>query len=635
MTLLSIQNLSLSFGRPPLLDAVSLQIELGERVCLLGRNGAGKSTFMKCIAGDIVPDSGEIIRQQGIRISFLPQEVPQALDGTVFERAASGLGKLGETLTEYQNVSAQLAHTPGAKNQQRLTQLARLQQTLDAADGWLVHRQVEQILSHLNLDPSASFATLSGGLKRRTLLAAALVSDPDVLLLDEPTNHLDIASIDWLEEFLLKRDKSLLFVTHDRMLLRKLATRIIELDRGQLTSWSCDYETFLQRKQAALDAEAEEWDRLDKKLAQEEIWIRQGIKARRTRNEGRVRALKELRAVRQSRREQLGTVRLQVQAVERSGRRVIQARGVSYRYADQPILDNFSTTIMRGDKVGIIGPNGCGKTTLLQVLLGQLQPQQGTVDHGTHLKIAYFDQLRMQLDETKTVQDIVGDGYETITFNGKQRHIISYLQDFLFPPERARSPINVLSGGERNRLLLARLFLQPSNVLVLDEPTNDLDAETLELLEELLQEYPGTVLLVSHDRALLNNVATSVLAFEGNGQVYEYIGGYDDWLRQRRPPSSPQAEQAAIGSPKREKSRPPQERLRKRTFNEQRELEALPERIELLEREQAELHQKLADPEFYRQNSDEVRTFKRKLASLEQELEEAYIRWEALEAIPS
>ena len=627
MALLSIQNVRVSFGGPLLLDNANLQLEHGERVCLLGRNGAGKSTFMKFIHGDLMVDAGEIVRQQDIRISFLPQEVPQDLHGNVFDLVASGLGPLGTSLTHYQNVSAQVAQE--GSNRKLLADLDRLQHTLDANGGWLVHQQVEQVLSHLHLDPNAAFETLSGGLKRRTLLAAALVSDPDLLLLDEPTNHLDIASINWLEDFLLRREKALLFVTHDRMLLRKLATRIVELDRAQLTSWSCDYETFLERKHAALEEEAAHWARFDKKLAEEEVWIRRGIRARRTRNEGRVRALHELRAVRQARREKLGTARLQIQEVERSGKLVVEAQDVSYAYADQAVVRNFSSRIMRGDKVGIIGPNGCGKTTLLRLLLGELSPQQGTVQLGTHLSIAYFDQLRTQLDEEKTVQEIVGEGHDTITFNGQSRHIISYLGDFLFPPDRARSPIRILSGGERNRLLLARLFTKPSNILVLDEPTNDLDAETMELLEELLLEYQGTVLLVSHDRALLNNVVTSIFAFEDDGQVYEYIGGYDDWLRQRRSMQT----QTQAAEPKREKQRPQRERLKKLSYKEQRELEALPEHIEQLETEQADLHQQLADPELYKQNGSEIGPLNSRLTTLEQELEAAYARWETLEAI--
>jgi ATP-binding cassette subfamily F protein uup len=627
MALLSIQNVRVSFGGPLLLDNANLQLEHGERVCLLGRNGAGKSTFMKFIHGDLMVDAGEIVRQQDTRISFLPQEVPHDLHGNVFDLVASGLGPLGASLTHYQNISAQVAQE--GSNHKLLADLDRVQQTLDANGGWLVHQQVEQVLSHLHLDPNAAFETLSGGLKRRTLLAAALVSDPDLLLLDEPTNHLDIASISWLEDFLVRREKALLFVTHDRMLLRKLATRIVELDRAQLTSWSCDYETFLERKQAALEEEAVHWARFDKKLAEEEVWIRRGIRARRTRNEGRVRALHELRAVRQARREKLGTARLQIQEGEQSGKLVVEAQDVSYAYADQAIVHNFSARIMRGDKIGIIGPNGCGKTTLLRLLLGELSPQHGTIQLGTRLSVAYFDQLRTQLDEEKTVQEIVSDGHDTITFNGQSRHIISYLGDFLFPPDRARSPIRILSGGERNRLLLARLFTKPSNILVLDEPTNDLDAETMELLEELLLEYQGTVLLVSHDRALLNNVVTSTFAFEDDGQVYEYIGGYDDWFRQRRSIQT----QTQPAEPKREKQRPQRERPKKLSYKEQRELEALPEHIEQLETAQTALHQQLADPELYKQNGSEIGTLKSRLTALEQELEAAYTRWEALEAI--
>ncbi len=625
MALLSVQRVRVSFGGPPPLESVSLHIEPGERVCLLGRNGAGKSTLLKCIAGELVPDSGQVACQQTTRISFLPQEVPRGLRGTVFDLVAGGLGKLGECLAAYQRVSAELAR--GQANRQLLARLDRLQHSLDTNRGWLVHRQVEQILSHLRLEPGAPFASLSGGLKRRTLLAAALVNDPELLLLDEPTNHLDIATIGWLEEFLLQRDKALLFVTHDRMLLRKLATRIVELDRGQLTSWPCAYETFLQRKQAALAAEAEEWARLDKKIAQEEIWIRQGITARRTRNEGRVRALEALRTARQSRRHQPGSVRLQVQDAQRSGKRVIRATDLSYGYTGQPLVQHFSTTILRGDKVGIIGPNGSGKTTLLQLLLGLLPPQHGTVEHGVRLRTAYFDQLRLELDENTTMRDMVSDGHDTITLNGKPRHIISYLQDFLFPPDRAGSPVKALSGGERNRLLLARLFLQPSNVLVLDEPTNDLDADTLELLEELLLEYAGTVLLVSHDRALLNNVVTSIIAFEGNGQVHEYVGGYDDWLRQRRPVQTPASQ------PKPDKPRPPRPTRKKLSYAEQQELQALPDTIEQLEAEQRQLHQQLADPELYQRNGAQVGPLKARLSAVEQELEATFARWEALEAI--
>ena len=628
MALLSLQDLYVSFGDPPLLDGVSLQLEAGERVGILGRNGTGKSTLMKVVQGEIHPDAGQVVCAKDMRTSFLPQEVPQSLPGTVLQRVTQGLGPLGEMLEEYHAVSAQVSQTGDEK---LLRQLDSLQQQLDGNGGWLVHQQVERTLTHLKLDEHAEFDTLSGGLKRRALLAEALVSDPDILLLDEPTNHLDIESITWLEEFLLQQGKTLLFVTHDRTLLKKLATRIVELDRGLLTSWSCDYETYVARKQAALETEAEHWAQFDKKLAQEEAWIRQGIKARRTRNEGRVRTLQQLRETRRNRREQLGTVRLQVQEAERSGKLVLRAKDVSYAYADQPVINDFSTTIMRGDKIGIIGPNGIGKTTLLQLLLGELTAQQGDVHHGTKLSVAYFDQMRTPLDEDKSVQEIVGRGDDHVTFNGKDRHIISYLQDFLFSPERARSPVSVLSGGERNRLLLARLFTQPSNVLVLDEPTNDLDAETLELLEELLLEYSGTILLVSHDRTFLNNVVTSTLVFEGNGQVNEYVGGYDDWLRQRRPVevATPKNSKIKTEQPQQER----QERQRKLSYKEQRELEALPQHIESLESEQADIHTKLADPELYRQGGEEVASLQKRLQDIEQELTESYERWEVLEAI--
>lgn len=598
MALISVQEISMGFGGPRVLDGITMQLERGERVCLMGRNGEGKSTLLRLLSGVLTPDTGEIIRQPHLRIGHLPQHVPQGVTGTVGDIVTATRHNTGEPSPPF-----------------------------DHSDrSWQPH--IESVLTQLQLDPAAPFDRLSGGLKRRVFLARALASDPDLLLLDEPTNHLDITSIDWLETYLLRRVKTLLFVTHDRMLLQKLATRIVELDRGRLVDWSCDYNTFVQRKQAWLDAEAEQWAQLDKKLAQEEAWIRQGIRARRTRNEGRVRALQELRAIRQARREQPGTARLQTQEAERSGRLVIEAKGVSFSYDDKPLIERFSTLIMRGDKVGILGANGTGKTTLLRLLLRDLSPQQGSVRLGTRLEVAYFDQLREQLDGQLTVQENLAGNSEMIQFNGKTRHILSYLQDFLFTPDRARSPVRILSGGERNRLLLARLFLRPSNVLVLDEPTNDLDTETLELLEERLLEYSGTVLLVSHDRAFLNNVVTSIVALEGNGRVREYVGGYDDWCRLQKPSV---AAKTARAPGKGTKTHAPSERPRKLNNKERHELETLPQRIEALEAEQAQLYDAMTDSTFYRQDSEAIVQVNARLAELEQALEAAYARWELLE----
>ncbi len=601
MALLSLQDVTMGFGRPLLIEHANLQIERGERVCLLGRNGTGKSTLLKLIHGDLIPDSGEIVRQKGMHTAYLSQEIPKELYGTVFDIISGGF------------------EAPGLYKSAR-----------NADQEWKRHHQVEKVISQMQLDADVEFNTLSSGLKRRVLLARGLVCDPDILLLDEPTNHLDVESIRWLEEFLLRYGGTILFVTHDRTFLKKLATRIIELDRGSLSSWACDYETFLVRKQAVLDAEVSQQAIFDKKLAQEEIWIRQGIKARRTRNEGRVRALEDMRKSRQERRQVMGTVRIQTQEAERSGALVIKVDDVTYGYDAKPVISDFSATIMRGDKIGIIGPNGSGKTTLLRLLLGELTPRQGTVRHGTRLNITYFDQLRAQLKENKSVFDNVGDGNDIVVINGKPRQVISYLQDFLFSPERARVPVNALSGGERNRLLLARLFTRPSNVLVMDEPTNDLDIETLELLEELLLDYKGTLLLVSHDRSFLNNVVTSTLVFEGEGKVNEYIGGYDDWQRQSEARQKNITEKTPS---KAELVRKQDERPRKRTFKEQRELEALPQRIETLEAEQQQLHQAMSDPMFFQKGKEELVNIKARISALECELAEAYQRWEVLESL--
>lgn len=594
MALIGFKDVSVSFGGHPLLDHVSLQMERGERICLLGRNGAGKSTLLRLIHGGILPDDGEIVRQQGMRIAMLSQEVPLDLIGATVDIVTGGL--------ETNMVSAVLE---------------------DAAR----RQQVEKTLSRMNLDPQARFETLSAGLKRRVMLARGLACDPDILLLDEPTNHLDIDAIGWMEDFLLRYGGTLLFVTHDRMFLQKLATRIFELDRGFLTDWACGYGTFQKRKQATLEAEAGHWAEFDKKLAREETWIRQGVKARRTRNEGRVRMLEKMREDRRNRRDRVGSVRLRAQEAGRSGKLVVEADEVSCGYdPDAPVIRDFSTVIQRGDKVGIMGPNGSGKTTLLRLLIGELSPQNGAVRHGVRLETVYFDQLRAQLDENKSVADNVGEGNDTVQFNGRSRHIIGYLQDFLFSPERSRSPVRILSGGERNRLLLAKLFTKPSNLLIMDEPTNDLDTDTLELLEELLFDYPGTLLLVSHDRAFLNNVVTSTLVLEGQGRVGEYVGGYDDWLRQRRLPEPPiKVEKIRVPKPARE-------RRQTLSFKQQRELEALPEQIEVLETEQKNLYQVMSDPSFYQQAGEEIARARARLAAIEQEIEIACTRWEELES---
>jgi ATP-binding cassette subfamily F protein uup len=629
MALVSLQGVKVGFGGPLLLEGVDLSIDRGERVCLVGRNGTGKSTIMRLLTGEVKPDGGMIVFQQGVRITLLTQEVPQDLTGSVFDVVSGAFGDQGKLLAAYHHVNARLAHDHSEK---LMAELEDVQHRFEAAHGWQMQQKVEEILTRLKLPEDAEFSELSGGLKRRVLLAKALAGEPDLLLLDEPTNHLDIDAIAWLEEFLLSFGGTLLFVTHDRMLLQKLATRIVDLDRGRLTSWPGNYQSYLALKQAALDAESVENAKFDKKLAVEEVWIRQGVKARRTRNEGRVRALKELRRVRSERREVTGAARMQTQEAERTGKIVIEATNVSYAYNNVPVIRDFSTTILRGDKIGIIGPNGSGKTTLLKILLGELKAQKGTIKHGTNLEVAYLDQHRAQLDDEKTVQDNVANGSDHVTVDGNTRHVIGYLQDFLFAPARARSPVKVLSGGERNRLLLAKLFTQPSNVLVLDEPTNDLDIETLDLLEELLSDYRGTVLLVSHDRAFINDVVTSTLVLEGEGRVSEYVGGYDDWLLQSRRRT---AETAAFEKTegKKEPARPQQEKPRKLTFKEQKELETLPKRIEELESEQHKIQKDLVDPAFYRESGNKVANYKARLEVLEKELAEVYKRWEELDAL--
>ncbi len=625
MPLLTLKSIKLAFGTPELLDGVSLQIERKERVCLVGRNGEGKSTLMKIISGEIAPDSGEVLCDKGLRIASLDQEVAQDLPGTVFDVVAAGLGDMVGLLKEYHSVTLRL--TKGEEG--AIGELERIQHEIESSGGWQVQQSVETVLSRLRLDPDALAANLSGGYKRRVLLARALVNKPDLLLLDEPTNHLDITSIDWLEEFLLDYGGSILFITHDRRFLQRLATRIIELDRGRLTDWPCDYPTYLKRRQAELKAEASHNALFDKKLSREEAWIRQGIRARRTRNEGRVSALEEMRKVRRSRRTQTGSAKMVMNEAERSGKMVLRAVGIGAEYEGKSLFSDFSTTIMRGDKIGIIGPNGSGKTTLLKMLLGSMKPHSGSVRMGIRIAASYFDQHREQLDDEMSVMDNVSEGSMHVTVNGKSKHIISYLQDFLFPPERSRSHVSVLSGGERNRALLARLFTKAFNVLVMDEPTNDLDTDTLELLEELLMQYEGTLLLVSHDREFLNNIVTSTIVFEEDGSLKEYVGGYDDWLNQRTAVSPPSADKP----PKQKKSKPKQERPRKLTFKERKELVELPLNIELLEGERDELFRKLSDPEFYQQEDNRVSETKERLGELENAIVDTYSRWEFLEAI--
>jgi ATP-binding cassette subfamily F protein uup len=628
MALIGMRDVCWGFGDPPLLENITLQIEKGERVCLLGRNGVGKSTMLKLFGGEILPDSGDIWRQQGITVAALGQDVPPGFDGTIFDVVAEGLGKKGKALAEYNRI-CKIPETMGT------SELAKrrdeLQQMLDSGGGWDLLRQIESVLSRTRLDPERKFAGLSAGMKRRTLFARALALEPDLLLLDEPTNHLDIDSIIWMEEFILRNVKTLLFITHDRAFLKRIANRIMELDRGRLVSYACDYETYLKRRQATFEAEEKQDGVFDKKLSQEEAWIRQGIKARRTRNEGRVRALKKMREACRARRRKIGNVRFQVQEAERTGKLIIETKDISFSHGETPIVRDFSTVIMRGDKVGIIGPNGVGKTTLLRILLKEITPETGGVRHGTHLQVAYFDQLRAQLDEQKTVQENIGEGNDFIVFNDQKRHVISYLQDFLFSPERCRTPVYVLSGGEKNRLMLAKLFTKPANVLVLDEPTNDLDAETLELLEEVLFEYKGTLLLVSHDRAFLNNVVTSTIAFEGKGQVVEYAGGYDDWLIQRpKPEEEPPSEKKARNKIRK---KPKPQKTRKLGYMEKRELEGLPQKIDALESEQKDLYEAMSDPLFYKKGKEEIATVKTRLDKVEHEIETAYLRWEELESV--
>jgi len=631
MALITLDNISIAYGYLPLLDNIVLQVEPGERVCVIGRNGTGKSTLLRIIHGELVPDAGSIYRQSGLRTALLVQDATLPADQPVFDVVAEGLGDLGDLVTAYHHAAVEVAEkgTP-----YHLEKLGRLQHELEEKDGWRLEQRVEMVLSRLNLPPEARVNTLSGGWCRRVLLARALVAQPDLLLLDEPTNHLDIQAIAWLEGFLAEYSGTVVFITHDRAFLQKLATRIVELDRGCLTSWPGNYETFLRKKEEWLANESLRTEKFDKRLAEEEAWLRQGVKARRTRNEGRVRALIAMRQERADRRAKVGMVRIQVEIADQSGRMVFECESVSKAFEDKQVINAFSARIMRGDRVGLIGANGAGKTTLLRLLLGELPPDSGIVRMGTNVQVAYYDQQREQLDPERTVFDTIGEGNDTVTVNGRARHVNGHLHDFLFSPERARSPVKALSGGERNRLMLARLFTRPANVLVLDEPTNDLDLETLELLEEQLLNFPGTILLVSHDRAFLDNVVTSTFVFEENGRVQEYIGGYEDWLRQKAIPTAKDSppkhkrQVPATGS-NTEAAAPARKKL---SYGEQRELDRLPERIETLESEQAQLSAAIAHPDFYKETAEIIRQHLTRLEEVERELLDAYALWDSLDS---
>ena len=623
MPLITLRDIQLSYGQQPLLDHVNLSIDVGERLCLIGRNGAGKSTLMKVIAEEIQADDGQIEKTQGLSVARLEQEVPDDQEHSVHFMVAEGLGEQGALLSEH----AELVHHLGDGDDKILARFEELSTEIEARGAWQLSQRVDTVLSKLNLDGDMSFAGLSGGMKRRVLLARALVQDPDILLLDEPTNHLDMESIQWLEEFLKNFGTTLVFISHDRAFIRSLATRIIELDRGKLTSWPGSYEKYLSGKQAALDAEERANAEFDKTLSQEEKWIRQGIKARRTRNEGRVRALKAMRDEFSQRRSRTGTASLTIQSSDNSGKIVVEADQISYAVGGKQIVLDFSVALMRGDRVGILGPNGCGKSTLIRLLLDRLAPDSGTVKQGTQLQVAYFDQLRDTLDEEKSVIDNVAEGSDVINLNGQNKHVIGYLQDFLFDPARVRQPVKSLSGGERNRLLLAKLFTKPFNLLVLDEPTNDLDAETLELLEEQLINYQGTLLLVSHDREFIDNVVTSTLVFE-HGELNSYVGGYQDWLRQRPEPKREKAVKAAKPAAVAEKPAPARKKL---SYKDQRELEQLPARIEQLEADLDAVQTRMSDPDFYKGEPADISAAQARQSELEQQLEVAFSRWDELD----
>ena len=639
MPLVSLDHVSHAYGHAPLLDDVSLQLEAGERVALIGRNGTGKSTLLRILSGELQPDTGSVWRAPAGQVARLEQDVPVATSATVFEVVVEGLGRLSALVAAYHRAAHDVANGEVAA----LDEMGRLQHELEELDGWQLEQTVETVLTRLQLPADAPVESLSGGWRRRVLLARALVAAPDVLLLDEPTNHLDVEAIEWVEAFLAAYEGAVLFVTHDRAFLERLATRVIELDRGHLTSWPGDYATFLRKKDEWLDSEALANEKFDKVLAAEEVWLRRGIKARRTRDEGRVKRLVAMREERAARRLVPGTVRLSLEEGQGPGKMVFEADGLGKSFGDLAVVRDFTTRVTRGDRIGLIGPNGAGKTTLLRLLLGELPADTGTVRQGANVQVAYFDQQREQLDPERTVVDTVGDGNDSVTVAGRTRHVHGYLEDFLFPPERARSPVKALSGGERNRLLLARLLTRPANVLVLDEPTNDLDLETLELLEAQLVDWPGTLLVVSHDRRFLDHVVTSTMAFEGDGRVVEYVGGYEDWVRQRPTPGRADTARPTADAPPtaaataRTATVPmatvPTLQPRKASNKEQRERRELPARIEALEREERQLQARVSSPEFYKKLAQEIADTMARLQAVTAELLSLYARWAELDGL--
>ncbi len=642
MSLVRINNGSLAYGYTPLLQHADFTIEPGERVCIVGRNGAGKSSLMKILCGEVLLDDGEFNIATDIKVSRLQQDPPKAELGTVYSYISAGLQEVGEKLERYHQLSHDVAHASADDMERFLKQMERLQEEIEHLNGWQLDTRINQTCVLLGLDADAGLSTLSGGWQRKVALARALVSEPDLLLLDEPTNHLDIDTIEWLETFLLNYRGAIVFISHDRGFIQRMATRIVDLDRGVVTSWPGDYQTYLDGKAEWLRVETERNAQFDKKLAEEEAWIRQGIKARRTRNEGRVRALKALRMERMARINRQGGAKMAVADTERSGKLVFDIKELNYNLPDKNLVKNFTATVMRGDRIALIGPNGCGKSTLIKLLIDQLQPQLGEVKVGTKLEVAYFDQYREALDPEKTVEDNVGEGKKTVTINGQDRHILSYLQDFLFSPMRARTPVKALSGGEKNRLLLARLLLRPANLIILDEPTNDLDIETLELLESLLTDYQGTLLLVSHDRAFIDNTVTSSWWFTGNGGWSEYVGGYQDAVSQGAKFYSEEPVATTAVQPKVEQqvkvetkptNKPAAKSEKKLSYKLQRELDGLPAKMEQLEADIEVLQQLVSEPDFYAQAQEEVSRRLSELAELEQQLEVCFERWEELEAL--